>query len=79
MDFVVFQFIGYVLSAPPQYALPTIPAPVPFPLPFLSRELLQSKGRINFNLNYAFTPTGEDLPCNFIAHFLFFRLQFYKN
>lgn len=65
MDFVVFQFIGYVLSAPPQYALPTIPAPIPFALPFLSRDLIQSKGRINFNSNYAYAQTGEDLPCKF--------------
>lgn len=63
--FVMNIISGYVVPAAPQYAMQAIPAPIPFQLPFLTRDLLRSSGRINFNANYSYAPNGDDLPCNF--------------
>lgn len=54
--------LGYVFSAPPHYAVPAMPTQMPVPIPFLSPELSQSSGRINFNLPYAMHANGDDLP-----------------
>ncbi|XP_031628547.1 protein ovarian tumor locus-like [Contarinia nasturtii] len=64
---------GYVFSGPPIYPMPPIPTTVPY-LPFLSRGLLRSNGRINFNSTYAYAPNGDDLPLNDKA-----SLKFYYN
>lgn len=55
---------GYVLSAPPPYALSAIQPPQQITLPFLSRELCRSDGRPNYNQSYSVNASGEDLPCN---------------
>lgn len=59
-----FSLSGYVLSAPPHYALPAMPPPIPMSLPFLTRELLSSNGRPNYNASYSYKFNGDDLPCN---------------
>lgn len=75
ISFAMNIFLGYVFPGPPQYAVPAIPPPVPFQLPFLNRELLRSNGRINFSPNYSANPSGDDLPCKYSIS-LYFILAF---
>lgn len=54
-------FLGYVPPAPAQpipYAVQSVPASVPL----VRRDLLLSNGRVNYNANYSFSASADDLP-----------------
>lgn len=56
--------------------MPSVPTPIPFQLPFLTRDLLRSNGRINFNPMHAYAPNGDDLPSKFLFLSIRFFFQF---